>query len=282
MKNASKQPVRNSPNSSVMEPVSKPPLSNLSSSFDPVVILKVELALSQIAEDQTSITKIYRTCIIWDLFRCISVAVVNPVGTWYIICNHVQGTAFYLLSPPVRNLPTSLPPAGFYQPSVRSHPTKLQSWRLIWKFLSQYSIPWSPLASSSAHRRRTQLCRILLPGITGSKCYKKIFLTVTDHELLDVSGSDAMLLQGAHEQRTKLLLLLLHRDAMQANIYTSIRKYLTIEFHFHSHSHIRSPYLHLCPPYSLLGLLHSCGHNWFGKCIWNQHLFSRKALSLSW
>ena len=77
-----------------------------------------------------------------------------------------------------------------------------------------------------------------------------IFSTVTDHELLDVSGSDAMLLQGAHEQRTKLLLLLLHRDAMldQANIYMSIRKYLTIEFDFHSHSHIRSPYLHLRPP----------------------------------
>ena len=42
----------------------------------------------------------------------------------------------------------------------------------------------------------------------------------TDHELLDVSGSDAMLLQGAHEQRTKLLLLLLHMDVTfyQANI----------------------------------------------------------------
>ena len=41
-----------------------------------------------------------------------------------------------------------------------------------------------------------------------------------DHELLDVSGSDAMLLQGAHEQRTKLLLLLLHMDVTfyQANI----------------------------------------------------------------
>ena len=235
MKNASKQPVRNSPNSSVMEPVSKPPLSNLSSSFDPVVILKVELALSQIAEDQTSITKIYRTCIIWDLFRCISVAVVNPVGT-YTICNHVQGAISSL-----ENSPTSLPPAGFYQPSVRSHPTKLQSWRLIWKFLSQYSIPWSPLASSSAHRRRTQLCRILLPGITGSKCYKKILLTVTDHELLDVSGSDAMLLQGAHEQRTKLLLLLLHMDAMldQANIANILQSNFTF-IHIHIFN-IRSP-----------------------------------------
>ena len=54
-----------------------------------------------------------------------------------------------------------------------------------------------------------------------AKRYKTIFSTITDHELLDVSGSDAMLLQGAHEQRTKLLLLLLHRDAMldQADIY---------------------------------------------------------------
>ena len=62
----------------------------------------------------------------------------------------------------------------------------------------------------------------------GSKSYKMIFSIVTDHEprkktdheLLDVSGSDAMLLQGAHEQRTKLLLLLLHMDVTlnQANI----------------------------------------------------------------
>ena len=41
-----------------MEPVSTPPFSNLSNSLDPVV-----------------------TWMIWDLLRCISVAVVNPVGT---------------------------------------------------------------------------------------------------------------------------------------------------------------------------------------------------------
>ena len=68
---------------------------------------------------------------------------------------------------------------------------------------------------------------------------KMIFSTVNDHELLDVSGSDAMLLQGAHEQRTKLLLLLLHMDVTfyQANIDS--RKYLTIVFHFHSHAQLQ-------------------------------------------
>ena len=51
----------NSPNNSVMLPVSMPPFSSLSNSLDPVV-----------------------TWMICDLLRCISVAVVNPVGTSFI------------------------------------------------------------------------------------------------------------------------------------------------------------------------------------------------------
>ena len=44
-----------------MDPVSIPPFSSLSNSLDPVV-----------------------TWMIWDLFRCISVAVVKPVGTSFM------------------------------------------------------------------------------------------------------------------------------------------------------------------------------------------------------
>ena len=51
----------NSPNSSVILPVSMPPFNSLSSSLDPVV-----------------------TWMICDLFRCISVAVVKPVGTSFM------------------------------------------------------------------------------------------------------------------------------------------------------------------------------------------------------
>ena len=140
-KNASEQPVRNSPNSSVMEPVSKPPFNNLSSSFDPVVILKFELGLSQIAEDQESIRKVYRTWIIWDLFRCISVAVVNPVGT-YTTCNYVQGTVFFfrheLKTHQLHCLQLDFVSLLF------AHTLQNCKLKVVLKVMNQLSIPWSP------------------------------------------------------------------------------------------------------------------------------------------
>ena len=73
------RPVRNSPKSSVMDPVSKPPFNNLSSSFDPVVIWEKNYKnISHRIRFQIS------TWIICDRFRCISVAVVKPVGTFII------------------------------------------------------------------------------------------------------------------------------------------------------------------------------------------------------
>ena len=130
------------------------------------------------------------------------------------------------------------------------------------------SLPWSPSASSLEHRQQTLQCRIPQPEHCVDQNQKpRHSLVETNHKLLDIIGSNTMLLQGPHQQWPKLLLLFSLRSQGYAQFADGKDLQIKMQMIFSAFKRFN---LHLYPPSHLLSLLHRSCHPLLCKLIWNR------------
>ena len=133
-----------------------------------------------------------------------------------------------------------------------------------WASNWNWSLPWSPSASSLEHRQQTPQCRILQPEHCLDQNQKPM---QTNLKLLDIIGSNAMLLQGPHQQWPKLLLLFSLRSQGYAQFADGKDLQIKMQMIFSAFKRFN---LHLYPPSHLLSLLHRSCHPLLCKLIWNR------------